>query len=112
MKDNSKKKYLFNFVLIIGIGATVIYFTMKDDLKASINALLTASAGWIFISFLLMIIYYLFDGINLYTFGRLYKKDYTFKQAFVNAISGTLFNGLTPFSSGGQFAQVYIFNIF
>ncbi|MFQ6792121.1 lysylphosphatidylglycerol synthase transmembrane domain-containing protein [Thomasclavelia sp.] len=110
MKDNSKKKYLFNFVLIIGIGATVIYFTMKDDLKASINALLTASAGWIFISFLLMIIYYLFDGINLYTFGRLYKKDYTFKQAFVNAISGTLFNGLTPFSSGGQFAQVYIFN--
>ena len=40
----------------------------------------------------------------------MYKKDYSFKQGFKNAISGTFFNGITPFSSGGQFAQVYIFN--
>ena len=33
-----------------------------------------------------------------------------YKQGFTNAISGTFFNGITPFSSGGQFAQVYIFN--
>ena len=46
MKNNSKKKYLINFLLIIVIGAAVIYFTMKDDLEASIEALLTASAGW------------------------------------------------------------------
>ena len=110
MKNNSKKKYLINFLLIIVIGAAVIYFTMKDDLEASIEALLTASAGWIIVSLILMIIYYMLDGINLYTFGQLYKKDYSFKQAFVNSISGILFNGLTPFSSGGQFAQVYIFN--
>ena len=32
------------------------------------------------------------------------------EQGFKNAISGTFFNGITPFSSGGQFAQVYIFN--
>ena len=29
--------------IIIVIGAAVIYFTMKDDLEASIEALLTAS---------------------------------------------------------------------
>ena len=57
-----------------------------------------------------MSIYFLLDGINLYTFGKLYKKDYSYKQGFVNSISGTFFNGVTPFSSGGQFAQVYIFN--
>ena len=59
MKNNSKKKYLINFLLIIVIGAAVIYFTMKDDLEASIEALLTASAGWIIVSLILMIIYYL-----------------------------------------------------
>ena len=29
--------------------------------------------------------------MNLYTFGRLYKKNYNYKQGFTNAISGTFF---------------------
>ena len=109
MKE-SKRKYFFNVILILVIGFLVIYFTMKDDLTASINALMTASVGWIFVSLLLMVGYFILDAINLYTFGKIYKSDYSFRQAFTNSISGTLFNGLTPFSSGGQFAQVYIFN--
>ena len=59
---------------------------------------------------LIMFSYYLFDALSLWYFGKAYKQDYTFKQSFVNAISGTFFNGITPFASGGQFAQVYIFN--
>ena len=110
MDKKSNKKYFLNIILILVLGATVIYFTMKDDLHASLRALTTASPLWIVISFALMSIYFLLDGINLYTFGKLYKKDYSYKQGFVNSISGTFFNGVTPFSSGGQFAQVYIFN--
>ncbi len=59
---------------------------------------------------LVMCCYYIFDALSLLFFGRVYKKDYTFKQSFINSISGTFFNGITPFASGGQFAQVYIFN--
>lgn len=110
MDKKSNKKYILNIILILVLGATVIYFTMRDDLEASLKALATASPIWIIISFSLMGIYYLLDGLNLYTFGKLYKKDYNYKQGFVNSISGTFFNGITPFSSGGQFAQVYIFN--
>ena len=110
MEKKSKKKYIFNIVLILSLGILVIYLTMKDDLKASLEALVNASPLWIVFSVFLMGIYYILDGINLYIFGRLYKKDYSFKQGFKNAISGTFFNGITPFSSGGQFAQVYIFN--
>lgn len=110
MDKKSNKKYIFNIVLILSLGILVIYLTMKDDLKASLEALVNASPVWIVFSVFLMGIYYILDGINLYIFGRLYKKDYSFKQGFKNAISGTFFNGITPFSSGGQFAQVYIFN--
>lgn len=110
MDKKSNKKYFLNILLILTLGAIVIYLTMKDDLQASLKALMSASPIWIIFSFLLMGVYYLLDGMNLYTFGRLYKKDYTYKQGFSNAISGTFFNGITPFSSGGQFAQVYIFN--
>lgn len=110
MDKKSNKKYVFNILLILILGAAVIYLTMKDDLQASLKALMSASPMWILFSFILMGVYFVLDGLNLYTFGRLYKKDYRYKQGFVNAISGTFFNGITPFSSGGQFAQVYIFN--
>lgn len=110
MDKKSNKKYIINIVLILLLGTVVIYLTMKDDLQASLSALINASPVWIIFSIFLMIIYYILDGVNLYIFGKLYKKDYSFKQGFKNAISGTFFNGITPFSSGGQFAQVYIFN--
>lgn len=110
MNNKSNKKYILNIILILVLGAAVIYFTMKDELQASLGALMTASPLWIIISLVLMSVYFLLDGLNLYTFGKLYNKKYSYKQGFVNAISGTFFNGVTPFSSGGQFAQIYIFN--
>lgn len=110
MDRKSNKKYFFNILLILTLGAIVIYLTMKDELNASLEALMSASPIWILFSFILMGVYFILDGLNLYTFGRLYKKDYSYKQGFTNAVSGTFFNGITPFSSGGQFAQVYIFN--
>lgn len=100
MDKKANKKYFLNILLILTLGAFVIYFTMKDDLQASLNALVGASPFWIFISIILMGIHFILDGLNLYTFGQLYNKKYTFKQSFVNAISGVFFNGVTPFQVG------------
>ena len=94
MDKKSNKKYFLNIILILVLGATVIYFTMKDDLHASLRGLTTASPLWIVISFALMSIYFLLDGINLYTFGKLYKKDYSYKQGFANW--PPLEKGVTP----------------
>ena len=38
MDKKSNKKY-FNIILILVLGATVIYFTMKDDLHASFKSI-------------------------------------------------------------------------
>ena len=70
MDKKSNKKYIFNILLILVLGTTVIYLTMKDDLQASLKALMSASPMWILFSFILMGIYYILDGLNLYTFGR------------------------------------------
>ena len=43
MDKKSNKKYIFNIVLILSLGILVIYLTMKDDLKASLEALVNAS---------------------------------------------------------------------
>lgn len=104
------KKYFINILIILIIGGGAIYFSIGSDLESSLKALGEANPFWIIIGLILMAIFYLFDGAILYLFGKLYSKPYTYWQGFKNALSGTFWCGITPFASGGQFAQVYIFN--
>ena len=66
MDKKSNKKYIINIVLILLLGTVVIYLTMKDDLQASLSALINASPVWIIFSIFLMIIYYIFNGTFIY----------------------------------------------
>lgn len=104
------KKYFFNIALILIIGGVSIYLSIGKQFDQVIHAFEEARISWIAVIGIVMFSYYLFDALSLWYFGLAYKKDYSFKQSFINAISGTFFNGITPFASGGQFAQVYIFN--
>lgn len=104
------KKYILNIFVILLIGGFSIYLSIGKQLDQVIDAFQKAKIFWIIIMLIVMFGYYLFDALSLWYFGRTYKADYTYKQSFVNSISGTFFNGITPFASGGQFAQVYIFN--
>lgn len=104
------KKYILNICLILLIGGFSIYLSIGKQLNQVIDAFQKAKLLWIVIMMIVMLGYYLFDALSLWYFGKTYKFDYTYKQSFVNSISGTFFNGITPFASGGQFAQVYIFN--
>lgn len=104
------KKYFINIAVILLIGGVSIYLSIGKQFDEVINAFKEAKVYWIIIMAIVMFSYYLFDALSLLYFGKAYKKDYSFKQSFINAISGTFFNGITPFASGGQFAQVYIFN--
>ncbi len=110
MGKKFNKKHLINMLIIVILESVVVYLTFKGNEKLSLNVLMKLSPFWVVVSFGLMAIYFILDGVNLYTFGKLYNKNYTYKQGFINSICGTFFNGITPFSSGGQFAQVYIFN--
>ena len=104
------KKYFFNIALILIIGGVSIYLSIGKQFDQVIHAFEEARISWIAVMGIVMFSYYLFAALSLWYFGLAYKKDYSFKQSFINAISGTFFNGITPFASGGQFAQVYIFN--
>lgn len=110
MTKKKSKKLFVNMIIILIIERMVMYFTFNGKNKFSFDAILHLSPLWVSVLLVLMSIYFVLDGINLYSFGRLYNRDYTYKQGFVNSICGTFFSGITPFSSGGQFAQVYIFN--
>ncbi len=104
------KKYFLNILLILLIGGGVIYLSIGDNFDQILSVFQHAKMSWIVVMVLVMFCYYILDSFSLFYFGRAFKSDYTFRQSLVNSISGIFFNGITPFASGGQFAQVYIFN--
>lgn len=104
------KKYILNIAIILIVGGLSIYFSIGNRFDQVINAFKHAQLTWVFIMAIIMLCYYLFDALSLWVFGKVYKKDYTYKQSIVNSLTGTFFSGITPFASGGQFAQVYVFN--
>lgn len=106
----SKKSYIINTLIIILIGGISLYFSVGHEVKNVVHALRNASIFWMAVMAIIMLGYYFTDGLITALFARRYKKDYTLKQGIVNGLIGTLFSDLTPSSSGGQFAQVYLFN--
>lgn len=106
----TKKSYILNIALILVISGISLYLSVGSEVSTVLKTISDAHPFWLLILCLIMVLYYVFDGIATMIFSRFYKKDYTFKEGFVNGLVGTLFSGLTPSSSGGQFAQVFVFN--
>ena len=55
-----------------------------------------------------MSLYYVLKAICIYLLSKEYKKDVTFKEMLNHMIIAQFFNGITPFSTGGQPAQIYM----
>ncbi len=104
------KKYILNIVWIILFASITIYICFTQGFHEIMKTLQGINIHWFLLAILLILVYYLFEASNLYDLTHLQSRHYRYKQGFVNAISGSFFNGITPFASGGQFAQVYIFN--
>jgi uncharacterized protein (TIRG00374 family) len=101
--------YIFNFALIIGLAALVIYLTIRDNPKEIFDALNHADRLWIFVTVLAVISIRLCSGLAIKMECNLTRPNYTFLQGVENAFVGGFFNEITPSASGGQFAQVFIF---
>lgn len=104
------RKYILNFVWIFLFAGVALYFSLKEEFSVVLETVKQAKVQWILIAVILMLIYNCLEGYALTLFGRLYNKAYSIKQGIVNAFTAAFFNGITPFQSGGQFAQVFVFN--
>lgn len=110
MNKKSILKYLLNVIVILFIGGLSIYLSIGSQLDSTIDSLQNCDTKWLIVVFVLMVLYYLINAMNLTVFARVYKKDYKLSQGIVNSFAGVFFNGITPMASGGQFYQVYAFN--
>ncbi len=105
-----KKKYKLNIILIVLVSFIVVFFSLKDNFSESIDNLLHLNYFWILIACLLMILNIVFQSLSQYRFLKEVKPDYKFSSCLKLMTMALFFNGITPFSSGGQPFEVYLLN--
>lgn len=105
---NKITKSLINFILIILIMLIVFYFALKDNYKSILIYLNTFNLLWLSFSILLINLYWLFKSLSLYETTKLVQKKIKLWECFKIIVITEFFNGVTPFASGGQPAQIYL----
>ena len=102
MKNLKKNGIILGVLTII-----ILVFVLKDDFTSIINLLKNANMLWILVAFLLQIGMIFFESLAFDQIIKSYKKDHLFKKTFELSLITKFFNGITPFSTGGQPMQVY-----
>ena len=108
--SKQQRNYIFYIILIVFVSALSIYYIVKNDFNEVIRIITKAKIGPILAMFGLVIISFIFEGLILTLFARLYKKKYHLYQGVFNGLIGVFFSDITPFASGGQFVQAYTFS--
>lgn len=101
------KKLRSNIIALIVVSALVLFLVLKDDFNEIIDVLLNSNKIYIFIGILIVLLGDLFKSLSVSSIIRKSKKEYKFKDGFLLTLKTNFFNGVTPFSLGGQPFQLY-----
>ena len=97
-----------NSILLLLITAVVVGFVLKDDFPDIMKALMNSNLLYLFIALCIFAVGLLFEAKAYQEIIEEYNHSYTLMQAYKMLIITKFFNGITPFSSGGQPMQVYL----
>ncbi len=97
-------------IILILITIVVLFFVIKDDFYAIVDALSKANVLFIALGIVFTISYWFFKSLALHNIVKEYKEKTKVSQIFKQITITQFFNGITPFASGGQPMQVYMLN--
>lgn len=105
----SKNKVIKNVILVVGILALMLVLVFAlGDIRAIFDTLINyARPWWILAALGVLFLYYFFNQLSIVLLTKRKYKNIAFIDLFCIAGSEYFFNGITPFSSGGQPFQVY-----
>lgn len=107
----SKKQMISNIILILAITILVgIVIFSLEDFGSVINVIKYTKYQYILIALGLLIVYFLLWPLTVIILTRLRTKEIKRRDIFLIGSTEHFFNGITPFSSGGQPFEVYAFS--
>ena len=96
-----------NSIILLIITIIVLFFLLKDNLGSIVITLSKINLFYLLIAILLYFIYITSKAYIIYK--SVNEKDkLTFKEAVKHNVITQFFNGITPFSTGGQPMEVYM----
>ncbi len=105
----NKKSQMIGIGIITVLMIAVIVYILKDEsLENIVNTMLSIKPVFILIAVTLMIFYILCEGVNIWIVMKALKKDVNLLNCLGYGFVGFYFSSITPSSSGGQPAQIFI----
>lgn len=101
------KKIKFRSIIILLITIFLFWYILKDNFVKSIDLIASSNKWLILLSILTYIVYFIIEAYLLKILIDKSCKKYSFKKVIELNIMTKFFNGITPFSLGGQPLQVY-----
>ena len=96
-----------NTFIILLVTILVMYLVLKDDFSNILNTLINVDIKYIILAFLIFFLsIFLKSYISYKTVDN--KKKYSLKEAVKHNVIVQFFNGITPFSTGGQPLEIYM----
>ena len=96
-----------NTIFLLIITGVVLYIVLKDDFKDIVDILTKIDIKYILLAILFYTLYIVIKGYVNYKITN-DKKKLSLKEAIKHNIITQFFNGVTPFSTGGQPMEVYM----
>ena len=102
---NRKNWLALILMLVVGVG--IFAFSLRNtDLHQLLIDLLALNWGWFAIAIVCIGLYLGLEGVVVKLFMKDSYPSFSWKDAMRMPLIEQLFNGITPFSSGGQPAQI------
>ena len=105
MKNIKRHSIVLMFITII-----ILYVVLKDDFSSIIEIVVNMDIVFLLISICIIVLNWFFKALCMYYIAREYSKTIRFITVFKQAIITQFFNGVTPFSTGGQPMEIYMLN--
>ena len=96
-----------NTIFLLIITAIVLYVVLKDDFEDIVNILTKIDIKYLLLAVLFYALFIIIKGYVNYKITN-DKKRLSLKEAIKHNIITQFFNGVTPFSTGGQPMEVYM----
>lgn len=97
-----------NTLILLAITILVLVIVLKDNFVLVLDNIANVNNKWLSIALLFIVLYWLFQALSLYVIAKEYSKVIKFKNIFKQTLITQFFNGVTPFSTGGQPMSVYM----
>ncbi len=102
------KKMKVNGLILALITMLVLFFVLKDNFLDVMAVIGNANWLWLVFAFLIMLAYSTLQSLSLHNIILEYHPKYKFTRTLQLILITHFFNGITPFSTGGQPLEIYL----